>query len=75
MSRYRAAELLRRAREADEDHPENAPHRADLDEDGAIVVYPAPWSCDGCGTTDTDLRYDNGDACEPCVLQAFAEAG
>lgn len=31
------------------------------------------WACGGCGATTS--RYDNGDACETCVLESFAESG
>lgn len=34
---------------------------------------PVTWRCEGCGRTDG--RYDNGDACEECVLNSFAEGG
>lgn len=40
----------------------------------AVEMAPQePWACIECGTA-TD-RYDNGEACETCVLTSFAENG
>lgn len=41
----------------------------------AVVFIRATevWECSGCGTTEG--RYDNGEACEKCVMDSFAESG
>jgi DNA (cytosine-5)-methyltransferase 1 len=42
---------------------------------GRQLAAALTWTCSGCGTEDESLRYDDGAACEPCVMASFTEAG
>lgn len=81
----KAARLMTEAREClDDGDADLAEFDALLDDVKAAVSYytvaktdeePAAWICRGCGTMDIEKRYDNGDACDACVMNSFAEAG
>lgn len=44
-----------------------AGHRDVCRSTAAIDQHRLGWICHGCGTTDVDQRYDNGEACGRCA--------